>query len=1500
MIDVSEDGLEIVIKGYRFSERIGTGGFGTVFRARQDVVDREVAIKVILPQFANHPDFIRRFETEAQIVARLEHPFIVPLYDYWREPGNAYLVMRYLRGGSLKGLIEQGPRSLEEGAAILEQISSALTLAHRNGVVHRDLKPENILLDEDNNIYLTDFGIAKDLETEDTYTGDPGAIIGSPMYLSPEQIKGEEVTPQSDIYSLGVVLYELLSGEKPFNEKSMPALLLKHLEQPLPFLSDSYDHITTAMDMVIQRATAKEGKERYSSPTSMARAFRRALDGEFPFASPTDSGVTRVVHRTVDIITQSTELPEPVNPYKGLRPFAEADAADFFGREVLVDLMVEDLSSSEPPRSNFLILVGPSGSGKSSAVNAGLIPALKRDALPNSSKWFFTEMEPGIHPLEELEAALLRVAVNPPESLLSQLKEDKRGLLRAVKRVLPSDEDIELLLYIDQFEELFTLCDDEAIRTQFMDMIIEVAKEPNSRLRIVTSLRADFYDRPLMYVDMGILVRQCSRVIVPMTDEEVQRVITGPAERVGVALEPQLTAKILADVRAQPGMLPLLQYALTELFEFRKGRLLRLQTYLERGGVQGALARRADDIFLSLDETGRESARQLFLRLVTLGEGIDDTRRRVLRSTLATLGPDIEHVISAFGSARLLTFDRDTETREPTVEVAHEALIREWARLRSWLDNSRDDVRTQRRLSAAAKEWGNADRDSSYLLTGFRLTQFEEWINSTDFSLSLVEADYFNASIQQRTKREADEAARKEREEKLERRSQNVLQALVVVAVLAAGISSVFALNARAAQRQAELRQQQNQSLNLATGAQLALADDDTDQAVILALAAATQSDEPPTQVLRSLSEAVLSPGTRRVYADQAGNITAVAFTFDGTRVLSSSTDGTVILHDRRTGQIIHELNEHDGEVLDIALDGRGSRALTVGEDGRVLLWDLQTGDVIREFEGHTTSITSVNFSPTAERLAAGAEDGTAIIWNTQDGNIEQRLENGHDGAITDLTYTPDGDRLITAGADAKMVSWFPETGNRARVYLGHSGRINRISVSADGSLIASAAAVDNAVFIWNVENGTLQRRLVGHADQPWDVAFGPTNERVATASQDGSVRIWDGVTGEQIARYLGHNAGVTAVAYSPDGLNILSGGQSGQIRLWDTKSGAELVRFIDHNQPIYSVDYSPDGRLAASGSWDTTLTIWDVQTNRTLRSFGQIGNINPDLGHTDWVVEVDFTSDGAQILSSSYDGRVLRWDVNSGEIVQEYDAGIKLWSSALTPDERLVAAGGEDGTLKLWDFETGELLADLDSHTGPVRGVGFNQDGTRLLSGAGIDQTVVVWDTASYEPLVVFEGHDEWLWHVQFMPDGERALSSSSDGQILMWNTVTGELMRSYVGHEGPVVNFDISPDGEQFISASSDTSVRSWDVTTGRELSRFSGHGSTVWSVALGPDAESAITGSGDTTARLWDISFSREQLIDFAQNNRYIRPFNCAEASEYELIVEGCDPMPEPDAE
>ena len=752
------------VRGFELSERLGAGGFGVVYRASQTTVEREVAIKLILPQYADQPDFIRRFETEAQLVARLEHPHIVPLYDYWREPGAAYLVMRLLRGGNLDDLLAAGPLTADVLLPLLAQVGAALHTAHRAGVVHRDIKPANILLDDDRNAYLADFGIAKNIIGREA---ERGAVVGSPAYFSPEQIQAEPVKQQSDIYSLGIMLFELLTGQKPFPGPSPIAYIQQHLADKLPPLASCCPELPAGLDAVLARATAKQPADRYPDVPALLTDFQQALTNVADALHPLPTA-------------GSTDL---VNPYKGLRAFTEADADDFFGRDTFVQALLSRLST-EDDLARFLAVIGPSGSGKSSVVRAGLLPALRRGGLPGSEQWFITTMTPGTNPLEELATALLRVAVNPPPDLLDPLRTGEHGLLRTINQILPPDPAVELVLVVDQFEELFTRLDDEAARVQFLDSLVAALLNERSRLRVIITMRADFIDRPLRYVDFGDILRQRTEIILPLSPDELEEAITQPATRHGLTLEPGLAANIARDVGNQPGALPLLQYALTELYERREGRLLSRTAYQASGGVTGALARRAEEIFAGLDEFGQAAARQLFLRLVTPGEGAADTRRRVLYSELLSLVTGHlslvgemsttateqrttdkgQLTIDAFGKHRLLTFDRDPASRAATVEIAHEALIREWDRLRRWLADSRNDLRLQRQLAAAAQSWAENSRDVSYLLPGARLAHFEAWAAETELALTAAEQAFLEAGLAERDRQQAQEESRRQRE----------------------------------------------------------------------------------------------------------------------------------------------------------------------------------------------------------------------------------------------------------------------------------------------------------------------------------------------------------------------------------------------------------------------------------------------------------------------------------------------------------------------------------------------------------------------------------------------------------------------------------------------------------------------------------------------------------------------------------------------------------------
>lgn len=472
------------------------------------------------------------------------------------------------------------------------------------------------------------------------------------------------------------------------------------------------------------------------------------------------------------------------NPFKGLRAFYEDDSTSFFGRDRLVVDVIRRLESG----TSLIGLVGPSGSGKSSLARAGVIPALRKGAIEGSDRWVIAQMVPGAHPYAELEAALLRASLDAPDSLTDQLADRDTGILRAVLRVLP-EEHARLVLFIDQFEELFTLVDDHARTADFLEGLLLAARDPHGRLKVIFTLRADFYDRPLSHPDFGAEMSEGVVNVVPLTLDELEAAARRPAEEAGVTLEPALLAALLTDVLGEPGGLPLFQYALTEMFDRRADGTLTLTSYTSMGGVVGALGRRADAIYADLDHAQQAATRQLFLRLVTIADRGEWGRRRVPASEILSLDIDVialQTVIDAFVEHRLLTLDRDSATAAPTVEVAHEALLTNWDRLQKWIEDAREDLKRHDALTAALNEWIDAGRDPDYLLDGSRLDAYEQWSTATDMRLTGAEQDFIDSSRARRERVERDRSSRESHARRSTRRLRTAIAALTALTVVAA------------------------------------------------------------------------------------------------------------------------------------------------------------------------------------------------------------------------------------------------------------------------------------------------------------------------------------------------------------------------------------------------------------------------------------------------------------------------------------------------------------------------------------------------------------------------------------------------------------------------------------------------------------------------------------------------------------------------------------------
>jgi DNA-binding SARP family transcriptional activator/serine/threonine protein kinase/WD40 repeat protein len=1295
------------LPGYELRAVLGSGDLGVLYRAYQASVGREVVVRVIRRDLAADPAFIRRFEAEGQRIGRLTHPHLLPLLDHWRDPDGAYLVHPWLTGGDLRQRMARDRLGPRQAVEVLDQVGVALAYAHTHGVVHGRLYPGNVLFGETGNLYVADLGLAGICE----------GTVASPAhaYTAPELLGGSPPGVAADVYALGVLAAELLVGGPLPEDGALP----------LP---------PGQLGKLLGRATHPDPDRRPATVPLLLAELDAVMTGR--------SGPFRPLTATR-------------NPFKGLAPFLEVDAGDFHGREALVDELVAVLAERR-----LVAVVGPSGIGKSSVVRAGLLPALQQGAVDGSERWLGAELAPGRHPFEELAGALRSVAVDAPTDLAQRLADHEDGLTRSVRQLLPTGS--ELLLVIDQFEELFARTTDDATRRRFLGVLAAATQDPDSRVRTVVTLRADRLGCPLRYASFAEVLRRGLVVVRAPSREELARAVRDPAAAVGVVVEDRLVERIVADAEGQPGALPLVQHVLAERFEAREADVLTLADYEESGGLRGAVGRKSEELYRDLSERQRAIARDVFLRLVSVDEEGEGTRR--VRSTeLERLGVDrseLELALRAFARHRLLTFDRDPVTRGPTVEVAHEALLGEWERLRGWIADARTDLLTRRRILAAAREWEDGGRDPSFALRGPRLEAAERWQGSSRLPLTHEEQAFLEVS-----RSVADREAARAR-----RRRHGTLAVLAT----ALAISVAFSLYAVAQRDLAEERARMTRARELTGDALLAA---DPQRGILLALEAVEAFRDaegaPLPEAISALQTTLQAARAELVVGE---GYEAVDFSPDG-RLLATDTLAAppeVRILDPSTGEELARFTGR-GAVSDVSFSPDGSTLAVSYEDtdGRPAVETFAVGTWTRRasYDGPPGWYRSVRFTGDGGRhLVAVAMDVGATAWEVASEEVTARITPAR--GLDVLAGTP----VVAVGAGTEEVHLVDVRDGVTTEVVPTPGIVaDAVAVDADGRRIAVNSRSSRAIGVWDRDTGARLASL--SSPSPLELGW-TTDGRLVHTANDGTIRLVSLDTDRDELVLRGHVDGVTAIAFNPDGFGLASVSYADETRTWDiTPEGARELR-------IGSVVDGQVWNLASSADGDTVGVVVNLP-DLTQR----IDVFDPRVGGHTTVVEglarpgvhhgavladdlsavagLDLDHRGRvetlpsgehrltlppclspRAVSSGavrvvVDGRMLCTVVPQSQKVHDPPEGAVLRSAVLdgrtgavvrdlgerpvnwaalgppgTPGERYAAVSVGWETIELHDLEAGELVGSLDLAPELSTTIWFSDDGRHLAFG--------------------------------------------------------------------------------------------------------------------------------------------------------------------------------------
>jgi WD40 repeat protein/basic membrane lipoprotein Med (substrate-binding protein (PBP1-ABC) superfamily)/DNA-binding SARP family transcriptional activator len=1178
------------------------------------------------------------------------------------------------------------------------------------------------------------------------------------------------------------------------------------------------------------------------------------------------------------------------SPYKGLEYFDTADTHLFFGRESLTERLVQHLK-----QSHFLALVGASGSGKSSIARAGVIPALA------PSGWQVSLMTPTDHPLQALaksldvELSFIRSALLNPFTLGELLCK------RAKK------ETTVCLLVIDQFEELFSLCQDEQEKKAFIDNLLsanDCAREDHPALMII--LRADFYTHYGQYPALRRALSSQQEYIGPMTAEELRSAIEEPARKGGWQFEPGLVDLILREVKNEAGALPLLSHALLETWQRRSGHWMTLKGYAEAGGVHSAIARTADVVFnRQLNEQQQEIARNIFLRLSDYDEEFIGMRRRaeISEFDLESGSEDqVAHVLDILSTARLITIS------EHAIEIAHEALIREWPLLHQWLIEDRVRVDQHHHLTEAAHRWEGLGRDPVEVYRGARLAQVLEWSQENSGLLNHLELEFLKASIDEEQREQHEKEQQQQRELEAaqhlavseKQRAEENIRSNRRLRVFAIGISLIFLVTFITAWIAVDQRNRSNRSIHLAHSRELisaALTQQELDPqlSILLALEAVKESQlaQAPVspRMASALHQAVRASKQRLLLKIPSGKVNAAAFSRDGQLVAAGSMDGPIYLLDDYTGEIIQTLTGHEGGIFWVNFHPNGRWMASTGRDHTVRMWDLRTGEPIWIYRDILKVAYKVTFHPDGSHTAFVKKGGVLVVVDSYTGEIlyESRCED----TVLSFDYSPDGSMIAIAGMHGFIQFFDAATGKELnKIDLGVDAVMNNyLAFSPDGKKMAVSTVMGH-MQLWDLDNWSLiWSKKPAPGKTLTQINFSPDGQFLVTSGGEPGALVWEAATGEFVMALLGHTAWTFNAIFNPAGDQILSSSIDGSTIVWDFLPKREAVLIPTWQKPDApddvrrQGDFSPDGLMIAAGEGNEgAIGIWDAFTGARLRTL-------QDHQRYSAVTIVAFHPDGYTLMAVDLGGYISVWDWASGRRIQSWNAhqGV-IVSARYSHSGDTIFSNGWDRQFKIWDADTGALSDNHKSFVGYVIGyLAVTPDDQTVVLPADFG-TLLLMDVTTGQVIREFRGQATTIWFAAVSHDGQRIASLGVEGDISIWDLKRAERIEHFDTKLVTATEIVFSPDGRRLAVIGPDPTLRLLDVETGEETLLIDNLSAThVGGVTFSPDGKRlAVTSQDGIEIFLVEL----EDIIQLAQS-RVMRSFTPLECQQFNIRSD-CSPQ------